>query len=216
MRTVDCEIKLACGPCGRGNLLHETSLRPATIMFTDFEDSTGLAQELGTYAIALYLKSHFAMAESVVEAHGGTLVCTTGDGVLAYWSSASGSATDDARSAMTAALDLAEMVDSDNRRRILGNLPARRLRVGLHSGKVLIDPPSRKNAAPRIFGSAVHEARRVEQTGKTIPSSGTDTIIVTSCLTMRLSMRNQPKEATPAISDDIRQLWSGRVVLCRS
>ena len=55
----------------------------ASVLFTDIVDSTRRAAELGDSAWRLLLNQHDALAERQIERHGGRLVKTTGDGVLA-------------------------------------------------------------------------------------------------------------------------------------
>jgi class 3 adenylate cyclase/alpha-beta hydrolase superfamily lysophospholipase len=57
----------------------------ASILFTDIVDSTRRASDLGDRAWRLLLNQHDALAERQIERHGGRLVKTTGDGVLAMF-----------------------------------------------------------------------------------------------------------------------------------
>ena len=81
---------------GSGELLDEvqeflTGVRPvaepdrvlATVLFTDIVDSTRQAAELGDTRWTDLLNRHDAMAERQVALHGGRIVKTTGDGILA-------------------------------------------------------------------------------------------------------------------------------------
>lgn len=55
----------------------------STVLFTDIVDSTGRAAEVGDAAWKELLDRHDRAAADAVEQHGGRLVKTTGDGVLA-------------------------------------------------------------------------------------------------------------------------------------
>ena len=55
----------------------------ATVLFTDIVDSTRSAAEVGDQKWRRLLDSHDTMARQMVEKHKGTLVKTTGDGMLA-------------------------------------------------------------------------------------------------------------------------------------
>jgi class 3 adenylate cyclase len=55
----------------------------ATVLFTDIVDSTRRATDLGDKQWRLLLNQHDALAERQVTRHGGRLVKTTGDGILA-------------------------------------------------------------------------------------------------------------------------------------
>jgi class 3 adenylate cyclase len=63
--------------------VHEPDRVLASVLFTDIVDSTRLAAGLGDNAWRLLLDSHDALAERQVARHGGRLVKTTGDGILA-------------------------------------------------------------------------------------------------------------------------------------
>lgn len=55
----------------------------ASVLFTDIVDSTRRAVELGDREWRLLLNRHDLFAERQVEQHGGRLIKTTGDGILA-------------------------------------------------------------------------------------------------------------------------------------
>jgi class 3 adenylate cyclase len=55
----------------------------ASVLFTDIVDSTRQAAELGDEQWRLLLNRHDSLAERQVKQHGGRLVKTTGDGILA-------------------------------------------------------------------------------------------------------------------------------------
>jgi class 3 adenylate cyclase/pimeloyl-ACP methyl ester carboxylesterase len=61
----------------------ETHRVLATVLFTDIVDSTRRAAELGDRAWRLLLDQHDDLAERQIARHGGRLVKTTGDGILA-------------------------------------------------------------------------------------------------------------------------------------
>ncbi len=67
----------------------------ATFLMTDIEGSTRLWEE-ATVAMTVALEAHDAILRTVVESHGGVVVKTTGDGLLAHF--------DDAPAALAAAL----------------------------------------------------------------------------------------------------------------
>ena len=108
----------------------------AAVLFTDIVGSTKHAASVGDSRWKDLLRSHHAMARSVVEQHRGRLVKTTGDGVLATF--------DGPGRAIGCALTLRETL------RTLGI----EIRAGLHTGEVeLMDGD--------IGGVGVHVAARV-------------------------------------------------------
>ena len=109
----------------------------ATVLFTDIVGSTELATRLGDRDWHELLDRHDRLARHEINRHGGTVVKTTGDGILATFDSPSravGAAT-----ALTPAL------------RDLGIA----IRSGLHTGEV-------EQRGEDIAGVAVHVAARVE------------------------------------------------------
>ncbi|WP_083715217.1 adenylate/guanylate cyclase domain-containing protein [Bradyrhizobium brasilense] len=108
----------------------------ATVLFTDIVGSTNLALQLGDHRWRDLLDNHDDLSGRIVSKHRGTLVKSTGDGVLATF--------DGPGRAVRCALALSEVSKS------IG-LP---VRAGLHCGEVEI----RGND---IGGIAVHAAARV-------------------------------------------------------
>jgi len=108
----------------------------ATVLFTDIVDSTNRAVEVGDQRWRNMLDSHDDVSSRVISKHRGTLIKSTGDGVLATF--------DGPGRAVRCALALSE--ESKN----IG-LP---VRAGLHCGEVEV----RGND---IGGIAVHAAARV-------------------------------------------------------
>lgn len=110
--------------------------RHATVLFTDIEDSIAHLVRVGDHAWSRLLEAHDRTAARLVHGHGGRLIKTTGDGVLALFSDASG-ALHCARRFMAEAAGLGITV-----------------RSGLQSGECLL-------AAGDVSGLTVHIAARV-------------------------------------------------------
>jgi pimeloyl-ACP methyl ester carboxylesterase len=108
----------------------------ATVLFTDIVDSTRSAATMGDQAWRRLLDSHDQLAIQTVERHRGTLVKSTGDGILATFDGP-GRAVRCALSFGTASRQI--------------GLP---LRAGLHTGEIEI-------RGRDIGGIAVHAAARV-------------------------------------------------------
>jgi pimeloyl-ACP methyl ester carboxylesterase len=108
----------------------------ATVLFTDIVDSTRSAATMGDQAWRRLLDSHDQLAIQTIEKHRGTLVKSTGDGILATFDGP-GRAVRCALSFGTASKQI--------------GLP---LRAGLHTGEIEI-------RGRDIGGIAVHAAARV-------------------------------------------------------
>jgi len=110
----------------------------ATVLFTDIVSSTEAATRMGDAQWRRVLEQHDARCGAIVDRHGGRLVKSTGDGVLATF--------DGPGKAVRSAHDII----SDCRE--LGI----ELRAGLHCGEVEVRPDG------DVSGLAVHIASRVE------------------------------------------------------
>ena len=108
----------------------------ATVLFTDIVDSTRSAAEMGDQTWRRLLDSHDELAREMVEKHRGTLIKTTGDGILATFDGP-GRAVRCALAFRAAAKQI--------------GLP---LRAGVHTGEIEI-------RGRDIGGIAVHAAARV-------------------------------------------------------
>jgi class 3 adenylate cyclase len=114
----------------------ETERVLATVLFTDIVDSTRTAAELGDLKWRQLLDRHDQMAKEAIEKHRGTLIKSTGDGILATF--------DGPGRAVRCALafrNTLEQIGLD-------------LRAGLHTGEIEI-------RGQDIGGIAVHAAARV-------------------------------------------------------
>jgi class 3 adenylate cyclase/pimeloyl-ACP methyl ester carboxylesterase len=116
----------------------DTNRALATILFTDIVGSTEQASTLGDRRWRGLLESHDALANSIIDQHGGRLVKLTGDGVLATFDGP-GRAIRGASAFRDALLPLGITI-----------------RAGLHTGEVEL-------RGEDIGGIAVHIASRVKE-----------------------------------------------------
>jgi len=107
-----------------------------TLVFTDIEGSTALLDELGAEAFKETLGDHRGALRHAFGAHAGYEVDDAGDGLFYAFSSASGAVT-----AVEQAMGS------------LADGPVR-VRVGVHTGEPLLDPP-------KYAGPDVHKAARI-------------------------------------------------------
>lgn len=110
----------------------------ATVLFTDIVDSTKRAAELGDQGWRSMIDLHDTISRARIGAAGGSLVKTTGDGILAKFP--------DPRSAVIAAQDLARDLGASG-------LP---IRAGMHIGQIEIRDDG------DVAGLAVNIAARVQ------------------------------------------------------
>ena len=166
---------------GQGNAGLPASVeREVTVMFTDITSFTSQSEAMTAPETAEFLNEHFAMLSRCVEAEGGTIDKFIGDALMAFWG-APESLPDHGARACRAALAIREAVAADNARRRAQGSPPVRVRIGLHTGEVIvgnIGAPGRINYT--IVGDAVNTANRLEQLGKEIGEKDADVTIVLS------------------------------------
>ena len=142
--------------------------RVMTVMFTDIRGFSTLAEHMGAKEIADLLNRHFELLSSCIEAEGGTVDKFIGDSVMAFWG-APEQIADHAERALRAARAIQHAVIADNRRRRESGEPVVAVRVGLHTGPVVvgnIGSSSRVNYT--VVGDTVNAASRIEALSKTM------------------------------------------------
>ena len=103
-----------------------------------------------------------------------------GDSVMAVWGGLS-RMEDHADHAVRAALAIARVLSEDNAMRRAAGQPAIRVRIGLHSGPVVvgnIGAPGRVNFT--VVGDTVNIAQRFEQLGKEFMKDGEEMVVLVS------------------------------------
>jgi class 3 adenylate cyclase len=128
----------------------ETDRILTTVLFTDLKGSTRLASELGDRRWGALLDRHFTSGKQEVARHRGTLIKTTGDGMVAMF--------DGPTRAIRCALALRDSASSEGLS----------LRAGLHTGECVLKGGD-------VQGIAVHIASRVADLaeGGEVLTSGT-------------------------------------------
>jgi predicted ATPase/class 3 adenylate cyclase len=122
-----------------------SSAETLTFLFTDLEGSTHLWEKFPD-AMKDALKRHDAILQAAIEASGGRIVKSTGDGTMAVF----GSAVDAATASLVAQRGLAKEPWSET-----GPL---RVRMGLHSGQA-------EQRADDFFGPTVNRTARIMAAG---------------------------------------------------
>ncbi|MGD9537413.1 MAG: adenylate/guanylate cyclase domain-containing protein [Alphaproteobacteria bacterium] len=154
--------------------------RDVTILFTDIVGFTEYCEGLAPAEVAAFVNEHFALLDGCVEAEQGTVDKYIGDSLMAFWG-APEHQPDHAERACRAALCIERTIRADNRRRAAAGRAPVRLRMGIHSGPVLvgnIGAPSRVNYT--VIGDTVNTAERLEGFGKTVPVADSDVVMLLS------------------------------------
>lgn len=111
-----------------------------TVMFTDIKDSTEISQRLGDDGWSALVRSHFETLGRIVEAEGGRVVKTLGDGGMYVFGSA--------RAGLCAAVRIQQAVSASQDDTGIS------VRIGVHSGDVL-------HTEGDYLGSMVNKAARI-------------------------------------------------------
>ncbi len=181
--------------------------REVTVMFTDIVEFTPQAEDLPEQETADLLNHHFALLGACIDHEDGVIDKYIGDSVMAVWGGIS-HADDHAAAAIRASLAIARVIREDNAmRRAAGKAPIR-VRIGMHSGPVVIGnigAPSRVNFT--VVGDTVNVAQRFEQLGKEFMRPEDDIVILASGGTLK-AVKDRASIDVPAALTP--QLWSIR------
>ncbi len=145
-----------------------TEERELAIMFTDIVGFTSACEKLTAREVAEYINHHLALVAACVEREGGTIDKFIGDAVMAFWG-APERVENPAASACRAAIAIQLEIGAENRRRAAVGFEPVRIRIGIHTGTVVvgdIGAPNRINYT--IVGDAVNATQRLESLGKVI------------------------------------------------
>ncbi|HEY7688075.1 MAG TPA: adenylate/guanylate cyclase domain-containing protein [Dongiaceae bacterium] len=154
--------------------------RGVTVLFTDIAGFSEIAGRLPAAQLAEFLNRHFALLGACIEAEEGTIDKYIGDSVMAFW----GAPTiqpDHAQRACRAALAIAQTLRADNERRSEKGLRPVRVRIGIHSGTVIVGnvgAPGRINYT--LIGDTVNIAQRLEQLAKDFDPGTGETVVLLS------------------------------------
>lgn len=134
-------------------LLPDESLdvKRLVLLFTDLAGSTALYARRGDPRAYHLVRLHFDELFTAADIHGGTIVKTIGDAILAVFQTP--------KEALEAALQMQDAIHALNERRGLVEDERLILKVGLHSGPCL---SVTLNERPDYFGTAVNIAARVQ------------------------------------------------------
>jgi adenylate cyclase len=161
--------------------------REVTVLFTDIVGFTRLSENRPARETADLLNEHFSLIEKCIADEHGTLDKYMGDSAMAFWN-APEPQPDHALRACRAALAIAKAMHEDARRRRDANLPVLRVRVGLHTGPVLvgnIGAPGRMDYT--IVGDTVNTAQRLEKLGRRFDDGQVPVVVLASESTARAS-----------------------------
>lgn len=158
-----------------------------TVLFTDIDGFTRLSETLPAAETVAILNRHFAILVSCIEAEDGTIDKYLGDGLLAFWN-APDEKPDHADAAVRAALAIRSGLAADNRRAAAEGRPQIRIRIGIHTGPVIvgnIGALDRVNYT--IVGDTVNLCQRLQGLGKDVAGTAEAAILISDETRLRLS-----------------------------
>ncbi|HUP84527.1 MAG TPA: adenylate/guanylate cyclase domain-containing protein [Acidimicrobiales bacterium] len=101
-----------------------TTARPTVVLFTDMEGSTATTARVGDDSAQEIVRAHNAIVRVGLDGRGGRVVKSTGDGVMAEFTSVS--------SAVLAAIDIQRALEEHN---VVNPDAAIRVRIGINAGE---------------------------------------------------------------------------------
>ncbi|MFN2134497.1 MAG: ATP-binding protein [Candidatus Promineifilaceae bacterium] len=168
----------------------ESPTGPITFLFTDIEGSTQLWERHGE-AMRPALARHDALLRETVEVHNGHVVKTTGDGLLAVFSSVN--------DALRAALAAQHALKDEPWPSIAPD--SVRVRMGLHRGEAQLRDGD-------YYGTAVNQAARIMDLahGRQIVLSGSVADLAAAALSPDLSLRDLGRHPLRGLREDVHIL----------
>lgn len=136
--------------------------REVTVMFTDINGFTALAETLAPAVLVEQLTRYFNAASEVIARHGGTIDKFMGDGMMVLWG-APNDLPDAPLQASRAALALMEAFDALNAQWRSHGLQTFDTRIGIHTGMVVAGVlGAQDRVAYTAVGDTVNVASRIE------------------------------------------------------
>ncbi len=155
--------------------------REATILFADIRGYTAFAEGKDPELIIEVLNQYFSEAVEVVIRHRGFIDKFIGDAIMAAWGVPLQSVDDDARRAVTAALEIQRMVASRDRKFFHQSASRLKIGIGMHTGPIVAgNLGSTRRMNYTVIGDTVNVASRLEDI------AGPDEVIITEETRQRL------------------------------
>jgi adenylate cyclase len=145
--------------------------RDVVVLFSDLADFTTISEQTEPELLVRQLNEYLSAMTSVVFEHGGTLDKFIGDAVMAVWGNVnSRGATEDARSAARAALEMRKSLRALNAQWRTRGAQQFKSGIGLNHGEVVVgNIGSEQKMDFTVIGDAVNLASRIEALTRTYP-----------------------------------------------
>ncbi len=136
--------------------------RRVTVLMADLRGFTSLSERLPPEGVVRILNTFLGIMTEVIMGHGGTIDEILGDGTLVIFG-APIHRDDDARRAVTCAIDMQLALAEVNTRNLVAGLPAVEMGIGVHTGDVVAgNIGSPKRAKYGVVGTTVNLTSRIE------------------------------------------------------
>src|SRR5262245_51563585 len=140
----------------------EAERRQLTVMVCDLVDSTALANQLDPEDLLAVLHAYHATCAQVIQRFAGQISQYLGDGLLIYFGYPQAH-DDDAQRAVRAGLGIVEAMDTLNRRLAQEQGVRLALRVGIHTGLVVVGTMGGEDRSEQLaLGDTPHIAARLQ------------------------------------------------------
>jgi adenylate cyclase len=161
-RFVAPEVAARISASERGLRAGEGEVREATVLFTDIEAFSTLAEKVSPEQLVMLLNEYFEAVSGAVERHGGVITQFQGDAMLITFNTV----RDDpghAAKAVRTALEIQQLT----RERLFGGAVRMRTRCGINSGRIVAGAVgSAERLLYTVHGDEVNIAARLEQLNK--------------------------------------------------
>ncbi len=146
--------------------LGEVRTLDASILFSDIRGFTGTAEQLSAEDMLTMLSTYHSAVEDIITAHGGTIVKTPGDAILAvFWQELRG--VNHAACALQAGQEILADVPTFARAWEAAGV-ALEIGIGINAGPVAIGLVGKHHLEPTVIGDPVNVAQRLEDLTKTL------------------------------------------------
>ena len=161
-RFVAPEVAARISASERGLRAGEGEVREATVLFTDIEAFSTLAEKVSPERLVMLLNEYFEAVSGAVERHGGVITQFQGDAMLITFNTVRDD-PDHAAKAVRTALEIQELT----RERLFGNAVRMRTRCGINTGRIVAGAVgSAERLLYTVHGDEVNIAARLEQLNK--------------------------------------------------
>ena len=153
---IESKIPLALG----------VELRFLTVFFSDLENFSTHAEQLGPTELLAQMSTYFEEVTRAITEEHGTVDKFIGDGIMAFWG-APAHRSDHVLRACTGALRAARRMERVNQTWIAEGRPSIRMRIGLNCANVLVgNVGSSERLSYTVMGDGVNVAARLEGMNK--------------------------------------------------